>query len=162
MSTTEQTTQAPAEETQKTACTGKDGARIGLVAVIDRLAAAGLFGGPAGVAPQCESKKAKSVSVTLHEAQAYLQANDYKPKVLDVVRLNANGRVISEIPGDPETAVVVRVFDKPVFSGDACLHGRYGRAVVDCTLLMCTEVGGEKFYSEMLFNSVFLELAPAA
>lgn len=107
-----------------------------------------------------ERKKRAATKVegaTVQEVQAYLQSL-YKPTPLDVVRLNANGRVISEIPQGIETAVVARVFDKPLVSGDASHLARFGMEVADCTLLLAiTEPDGTKAYAELLFNSVFLE-----
>lgn len=104
------------------------------------------------------AQKSELRAACLEEAQAYVQAR-YVPKVLDEVRLNANGRIVTDLPDGVETAVVVRVFERPLTSGKVNLHGRFGMEVVDCTLLLCiTEEDGAQSFTEMLFNSVFLEL----
>lgn len=106
-----------------------------------------------------EDDGSKLTTASLENARAYL-ASLYKPQPLDVVRLNANGRVFTDFPGDAEVAVVARVLDKPVFASKACHHSNYGGQSADCTLLLChTDAQGVQAFTEMLFSSVYLELA---
>jgi len=106
-----------------------------------------------------EDDGSKLDMASLDAARAYL-ASLYKPQPLDVVRLNANGRVFTDFPGDAEVAVVARVLDKPVFSAKASHHSNYAGQSADCTLLLChTDAQGVQAFTEMLFSSVYLELA---
>lgn len=167
MSTTEQTTEKETGCTGCGGCTGnssaeggaekhegesREGLPLGLMTVL-----AGSVGKM--LAERERAEKSELRAANLQEAQAYVQAR-YTPKVFDVVRLSANGRIVTELPDGMETAVVARVFERPLTSGKVKLHGRFGMEVVDCTLLLSiTDVDGEQAFTEMLFNSVFLELA---
>lgn len=167
MSTTEQTTEKETGCTGCGGCTGNssaeggaekhegescEGLPLGLMTVL-----AGSVGKMLAERERAEKSELRAAS--LQEAQAYVQAR-YVPNAMDVVRLNANGRIVSNLPDGVETAVVARVFEPPLTSGKVNLHGRFGAEVVDCTLLLSiTEEDGAQAFTEMLFNSVFLELA---
>lgn len=167
MSTTEQSTEKETGCTGFGGCTDKCHAEAGPGAQ----EASGEVGIPMGLmvalsesvgkalAERERAEKSELRAASLQEAQAYVQAR-YVPNAMDVVRLNANGRIVSNLPDGVETAVVARVFERPLTSGKVKLHGRFGAEVVDCTLLLSiTEEDGTQAFTEMLFNSVFLELA---
>lgn len=167
MSTTEQSTEKETGCTGCGGCTDKCHAEAGPEAQ----EASGEVGIPMGLmvalsesvgkalAEHERAQKSELRAANLQEAQAYVQAR-YVPNAMDVVRLNANGRIVSNLPDGVETAVVARVFERPLTSGKVKLHGRFGAEVVDCTLLLSiTEEDGTQAFTEMLFNSVFLELA---
>lgn len=107
-----------------------------------------------------EDDGSKIEMATLEEARAYLELVKYKPQPMDVVRLNSNGKEFTDLPEGAQTAVVARVLETPAYSKNACHHETYGRNVADCTLLVAyTNEEGVKAFTEVLFNSVYLELA---